>query len=340
MRFPGGSVTYRRAFGLLRAGGRPAAVTARSVKRAARAALVAVALAGAVLGVAAPGAVAAGPAAAPALSATNGDIARSEMLARAQQWVAEGVPYSQSAFWTDSNGTYRQDCSGFVSMAWHLGSSRTTYTLPDVATKLSSLDVLQPGDMIDTNSTMEHVVLFKAWTDSSHTTAIVLEEAHPGTNARQAQYARSYLTANGFTPYRYDHALDRPQYANAKSGLCLSVSGGGSLDDGGAVIQWTCNGGPEQQWKWLDGRLVNAKSGKCLSVAGGGSAADGAAVVQWACNSGPEQQWTYHAHTGEWTNGNGKYLSVSGHGSTDPGAAVIQWSQSNGPEQRWSAAAA
>ncbi|CAG7617630.1 RICIN domain-containing protein [Actinacidiphila bryophytorum] len=274
-------------------------------------------------------------------SATNGALSRAEMIARAQQWISEGVPYSETAYWTDSNGTYRQDCSGFVSMAWHLDTSRTTYTLPAVSTRLSSLDVLQPGDMIDTNTaTMQHVVLFKAWTDSSHTTATVLEEAHPGTDARVAQYARSYLTANGFTPYRYNHALDHPQYANAKSDMCLSVSGGGSTADGADIIQWTCNGGPEQQWRWDGSRLVNTKSGKCLSVSGGGSTADGADIIQWTCNTGPEQQWTYHPHTGNWSNGNGKYLSVSGGGSTTAGAQVVQWSSSGGPEQQWWASAA
>jgi hypothetical protein len=275
------------------------------------------------------------------LGATNGDIPRSEMIARAQEWVDEGVPYSQTNYWTDSNGTYRQDCSGFVSMAWHLDTSRTTSTLPAVATRLSSLDVLQPGDMIDTNtSTMEHVVLFKAWTDSAHTTAIIMEEAHSGTDARVSPYSRSYLTSNGFTPYRYNHALDHPQYANGKSGLCLSVSGGGSTADGADIIQWTCNGGPEQQWKWNGSQLVNDKSGKCLSVAGGGSTADGADVIQWTCNGGPEQQWKYHPHTGEWTNGNGKCLSVSGGGSTTAGAQIVQWSSTGGEEQKWWASAA
>ena len=274
-------------------------------------------------------------------SATNGSISRAEILARAQQWVGEGVPYSQSNYWTDSNGTYRQDCSGFVSMAWHLDASRTTYTLPDVATKLTSLDVLQPGDMINTNtSSIQHTVIFKAWTSSSHTTAIILEEAHSGTDARVSQYSRSYLTSNGFTPYRYNHALDHPQYANSNSRMCLSVAGGGSTADGADVIQWSCNGGSEQQWKWTDGQLVNWKSGKCLSVAGGGSTANGADIIQWSCNGNPEQQWTYHPHTSEWSNGNGKYLSVSGSGSTVAGAQIIQWSATGGAEQKWSASAA
>ena len=40
------------------------------------------------------------------------------IIARAQSWVAAQVPYSQSNYYTNQYGTYRTDCSGFVSMAW------------------------------------------------------------------------------------------------------------------------------------------------------------------------------------------------------------------------------
>ncbi|MFI1974884.1 C40 family peptidase [Streptomyces wedmorensis] len=146
-------------------------------------------------------------------STAGGEITRDEILARAQSWIDQQVPYSQTAYHTDSNGTYRQDCSGFVSMAWHLsvGSNNnwgaTTWTLPNYATRLGSLDDLLPGDMIDKED--QHVVLFKGWTDSSHTTAVIMEEARPGTNARQTTLSRSYLTDNGFHPYRYDKVIER-----------------------------------------------------------------------------------------------------------------------------------
>src|SRR5690242_7901315 len=55
---------------------------------------------------------------------------REEILARAQVWVDRKVPYSMSRYWSDG---YRQDCSGFISMAWGLGSSQTTWTLPNFA---------------------------------------------------------------------------------------------------------------------------------------------------------------------------------------------------------------
>ncbi|MGK4580143.1 Ig-like domain-containing protein [Kitasatospora sp. HPMI-4] len=147
-----------------------------------------------------------------AASSVGGTITRDEILSRAQSWVNEGVDYSQTAYWTDSNGTYRQDCSGFVSMAWHLSASgannwgETTYTLPNFATQLGSYDDLQPGDMIDNITT--HVVLFKSWTDSSHTVANVMEEAHTGTQARNSTRTRDELSSGGFKPFRYNNAVN------------------------------------------------------------------------------------------------------------------------------------
>src|ERR1041384_4438800 len=62
-------------------------------------------------------------------STVGGTIARSEIIARAQNWVNRGLTYDMDGAWaTDLEGghTYRRDCSGLVSMAWHLGSSLTT----------------------------------------------------------------------------------------------------------------------------------------------------------------------------------------------------------------------
>ncbi len=171
------------------------------------------------------------PAQAVGTSAVNGPITRSEIIARAQNWVDQAVPYSQSLWHSDSNGSYRQDCSGFVSMAWHLNSSRVTSTLDDVSTRLNSLDDLQPGDMIDNITT--HVVLFTGWTDGSHTTANIMEEPRSGLTARKTTYSRSYLINNGFLPYRYDKTVDStplpPKPAPVGWGAQVIVNGGGDV---------------------------------------------------------------------------------------------------------------
>jgi hypothetical protein len=108
----------------------------------------------------------------------GGTITRSQVIARARSWVAEHVPYNQRATWTDANGTYRQDCSGYVSMAWNLPSSRTTWTLDEssVTTRISRSQ-LKPGDALDYAA--EHVVLFGGWKDQSAGTFYYYAESNP-----------------------------------------------------------------------------------------------------------------------------------------------------------------
>jgi hypothetical protein len=62
---------------------------------------------------------------------------------------------------------------------------------------------------------------------------------------------------------------------------------GWSTANGGAVIQWPCTGGANQQWRVIDMgggqfRFQSVFSGKCLDVTGV-STADGAAMQQWDC---------------------------------------------------------
>jgi hypothetical protein len=145
-------------------------------------------------------------------------ITPSTILARAQSWVNEGVPYSQTNYWTDTNGIYRQDCSGYVSMALGLntGSANnyglTTETLPEVATvtggtELASLDALQPGDIVDLTTT--HVVLFASWA-SPGSIANIFEESSPGTAAHYTTISVSYLMDNGFWGYQYNNMVAGP----------------------------------------------------------------------------------------------------------------------------------
>ncbi|WP_406409366.1 FG-GAP repeat domain-containing protein [Streptomyces sp. NBC_01643] len=201
-----------------------------------RSAAVAAALAAVVIGVTAP--VQASHDASPATlntavataSTVGGAISRTEILQRAQYWVDQRVPYSQSAYYQDPQGrTYRTDCSGMVSMAWHLSTSATTWTLPNYSTQLPDLDDLQPGDAL--NNVNHHVVLFVSWTDSSHTTANIMEEARPGTVAQKTTYSRSYITANGFKPYRYNKVIETPVTVPDK-GMANVTSVGDLTGDG------------------------------------------------------------------------------------------------------------
>ncbi|MGW4898162.1 peptidoglycan-binding protein [Kitasatospora sp. NPDC004240] len=154
-------------------------------------------------GGAAPGSVS--PQAAPQLpqAAPVTPVTRAQIIERAQRWVDQRVPYSMSRYWSDG---YRQDCSGFVSMAWGLGGSRTTWTLPDVAERITKAD-LQPGDILLYNDPASpqagsHVTLFGGWTDATRTRYVAYEQTSPGATRRATPYA--YWNHSGaYVPYRF-----------------------------------------------------------------------------------------------------------------------------------------
>ncbi|MBG6066672.1 hypothetical protein [Micromonospora ureilytica] len=113
-------------------------------------------------------AVTAGPQAASAASNVDGSIARSETTTRSQFWVTGRFTYTQTGTWApDPQGrTYRRDCSGLVSMAWHLPSSRTTSTFASWSGKfyLPGLNDLRRGDALLRSG---HIELFVGWVNPS-----------------------------------------------------------------------------------------------------------------------------------------------------------------------------
>ncbi|MFQ6146953.1 hypothetical protein ACLMNJ_28420, partial [Streptomyces seoulensis] len=146
--------------------------------------------------------------AAHAASSPGGPITRSEVLDRAQSWVDAGVPYSQTDFYTDG---YREDCSGFVSMAWHLKSSLTTATLPSVASQIG-FGQLEGGDILD--YTGAHTFLFDKWTNQANGDFTYYAESNPDrpthgptaaniNNSSIEGWPTSYYDA-----YRYDNITD------------------------------------------------------------------------------------------------------------------------------------
>ncbi|WP_018252759.1 FG-GAP repeat domain-containing protein [Salinispora mooreana] len=107
------------------------------------------------------------PQAAHAASSVGGQITRDEILNRAKYWYDNraSIGYSQTGWYPDQNGRkYRTDCSGFISMAWHLSASAWTGNLDTVATQINKND-LQPGDAL--NYKTKHAILFKRWINQS-----------------------------------------------------------------------------------------------------------------------------------------------------------------------------
>ncbi|MEU5100031.1 peptidoglycan-binding protein [Streptomyces sp. NPDC020996] len=147
-----------------------------------------------------------GPAGRPALPAAPVRLpktTRTEIINRAKAWVAAQVPYSMSDYWSDG---YRQDCSGFVSMAWSLPGNEWTGSLGKYGERISK-EELQPGDILlfhnpDNPEKGSHVVLFGGWTDSTHTSYVAYEETPPHARRRATPYAYS-SNSDRYVPYRY-----------------------------------------------------------------------------------------------------------------------------------------
>lgn len=146
---------------------------------------------------------AAGRPAAPPAGAGLAALTRTEIIDRAKTWVAAKVPYSMTAYWSDG---YRQDCSGFVSMAWKLPANEWTGSLATVADRITK-EELEPGDILLFHNASDpqegsHVVIFGGWTDGTHTAYTAYEQTPPHTRRLDTPYAYWNNSAK-YLPYRY-----------------------------------------------------------------------------------------------------------------------------------------
>ncbi|MEU1448377.1 MULTISPECIES: RICIN domain-containing protein [Streptomyces] len=125
------------------------------------------------------------------------------------------------------------------------------------------------------------------------------------------------------------------------SGKCLDITDNSAADDA-IALQYTCNGGLNQQWRLQnagDGyvRVLAQHSGKCLDVANA-STADGAFVNQYHCTTGTNQQWRFEDHGGGYyrlvARHSGKCLDVA-NASTANGARLSQWTCGTGTNQQF-----
>ncbi|MFE2306027.1 hypothetical protein, partial [Streptomyces sp. NPDC059411] len=144
-------------------------------------------------------------------SEPGGTIGRGETMDRAWSWVAEQVPYSWDGCHANQFGCYRPDCSGFVSMAWHLNTSLTTWDLWNVTFDIPAGD-LQPGDALlrDSGGT-DHVALFVRWADAARTKPVVREEYDFGHVAEERVWSDGL---RGFSPRRYNRLDDLMPYGS------------------------------------------------------------------------------------------------------------------------------
>ncbi|WP_406450442.1 peptidoglycan-binding protein [Streptomyces sp. NBC_00876] len=149
------------------------------------------------------GSGASGPPASQASTPTLRKTTRADIINRAKKWVGAQVPYSMSKYWSDG---YRQDCSGYVSMAWNLPGNEWTGSLAAYGTRISR-EELQPGDMLLFHNPADpgkgsHVTIFGGWTDYTHTHYTAYEQTKPHTRKQTTPMA--YWTNSGdYIAYRY-----------------------------------------------------------------------------------------------------------------------------------------
>ncbi|MET9934479.1 MULTISPECIES: peptidoglycan-binding protein [unclassified Streptomyces] len=147
------------------------------------------------------------PAAAPTTGQVGTDTlrptTRAEIINRAKLWVDARVPYSMEKYWTDG---YRQDCSGYVSMAWNLRANEWTGSLDRFGEKIARAD-LQPGDILLFHNPADptrgsHVTIFGGWTDHTHTSYTAYEQTKPHTRNKATPMAY-WENSDRYVAYRY-----------------------------------------------------------------------------------------------------------------------------------------
>jgi hypothetical protein len=131
--------------------------------------------------------------------------------ARADQWVAQHIPYSMAIV---PGRQYRWDCSGYVSYIWGLANAETTATLPDFSINLEAngqdpRSIMQFGDILVKNGGAGggHTLLFDRWADASRTSYWAYEESpdsylgYPGAKHRIIPW-RYFHDGASYTVYR------------------------------------------------------------------------------------------------------------------------------------------
>ncbi len=164
-----------------------------------------------------------------AASDVGGHITQSEVIARAWDWVNRRpyIKYDSSGNTSapDAQGRpYRPDCSGAVSMAWHLARSLTTATLPGSSVLISSHPSsgtdLRPGDLLNVDNGPNgehHAVLFDHWeADHVHFSVFSFGGGSDGNSPPQHETGRTFSGTVGGHPgsiykaYRYSNVDQVP----------------------------------------------------------------------------------------------------------------------------------
>ncbi|WP_030691533.1 peptidoglycan-binding protein [Streptomyces globisporus] len=157
---------------------------------------------------------------------------RAEIINRAKTWISAQVPYSMEKYWSDG---YRQDCSGYISMAWNLRSNEWTGSLDRFAERIARTE-LQPGDILlfhnPANPTRgSHVTIFGGWTDYTHTSYIAYEQTKPRTRKQSTPMAY-WENSDRYVPYRYKGVVSGSTGGGAEPTQATPFPGAGKFGPG------------------------------------------------------------------------------------------------------------
>jgi hypothetical protein len=121
---------------------------------------------------------------------------------------------------------------------------------------------------------------------------------------------------------------------NARSGMCLDISGG-RMDNDTPVITWDCHGGANQKWSY-DGAtgLIRSQQNSDFCLDDRNQHQDGGRLAIWRCNGGEAQRFELTS-TGVIRQRSHPSLVVDS-ASTGRGD-VVSWTFHDGSNQHWDA---
>ncbi|WP_433172628.1 hypothetical protein [Actinoallomurus sp. CA-150999] len=147
-------------------------------------------------------------------------ITRAQVLGRARWWIDKtNIPYSQTTCYTPAGqrascrpGTFRADCSGYVSMAWNVGNLTVGSSNPALTplgghaskSREISKSALAPGDAFayyKGPGDDAHIALFVRWQGGVGGPAVVYEQAGGQSGARQHVWSTNYQ--RGYRAFRF-----------------------------------------------------------------------------------------------------------------------------------------
>ncbi|HEX8094872.1 MAG TPA: hypothetical protein VF542_13655, partial [Jatrophihabitans sp.] len=207
-----------------------------------------------------------------AASDIGGVITTNEVMQRAADWYSLAPNYSQSSYSWDLGNTrqYRQDCSGFVDMALHLGTDYNTDGIAasslfvDVGPASSSLTTadVRPGDVFD-DTIDGHTFLFEGWAaDSVHISYYNFGGGSSGTAPPEHHigetFSQSYLGGEPTSRYRIYRYKNMVYNDASNSGALIGASDWYHIfvtTSTGAVAQ-RYGGGSSWAWDSIDGTIL------------------------------------------------------------------------------------